>query len=164
MCTNWCAMWLMASACLWTSCLACWSAVLCSECRITSSRYDSTVPLCTRTIWWGEWSDICTHILLSKPWSCVFLNHATVITKFSFCSFFWSTCIYIFCVLAIIIIYKVTFHVHTFVYTYGIYIYVGTCRCTYAWINNDGTCIYKNVGCGLCMQVPCMYILICVPV
>ena len=145
MCTNWCAMWLMASACLRTSCLACWSAVLCSECRITSSRYESTVPLCTRTIWWGEWSDVCTHILLSKPWSCVFLNHETVITSninFSFCSFFLAY-MYILCVLAIIIIYKVTFHV---------------CACMRGLIMMVHVYIYKNLGCGLCMQVPCMYI------
>ena len=45
-----CAMVLIASACLRTSSLACWSAVLCTECRITSSRYESTVPLCTRTV------------------------------------------------------------------------------------------------------------------
>ena len=49
-CMNVCAMVLMASACLRTSSLACWSAVLCRACRITSSRYESTVPLCTRTV------------------------------------------------------------------------------------------------------------------
>ena len=60
-CMKLCAMVLMASACLRTSSLACWSAVLCTECRITSSRYDSTVPLCTRTVcmftmqYDGEW-------------------------------------------------------------------------------------------------------------